>query len=1021
MKKLFITLCCIFLSVSLSAQNEIDNTLQLFDYYCKQGLFTNASNLLVEKGNAYLDKGDTLNAYRLQLKNCQFTNEHLEEFLNSGLTWEGYFANWYVTISLEAWTKKKNEAAIHLFSVLGKMQKEAPHLLPFYASTLAYTLDDFTDSNYIDSIYLLQSALNIIKSQTPTPQLVTQYLRISNCFNTNRFYNSINGIHLVDNRLQEIKDWYLLNGSYIRNLNDEQYRNEIIEFETEYADLLYLYASTISAQENDAAGAISLYKEEVSVIMPLVQLDSRLSQKIAACQASISKEYYLLNDFVKSKEYNDSAILSLVSHKEDFEYCDILSAVALNYWNIHNRFLAAQYKLTEIFARERLGWKCSQSSWALYFMYVVNENPLEVLIYKNNAISADKKYGENHGVYEYIGRAYSLLMDKTNGYKDSAELYFHKAERIIDSKYYDNKTNRHNAKSSIDENWASHYMRLGDYEKAYYISKNNLLYNSAPSYINYCNVAILASLLHDTSGIYNYLPRYYYGLEEELGKMLPVLGTIESDTYLGNGEGDLYLIPELSSWNSNDIVSVCVAYDAALLMKGLTLQYNTLAPHISDNPSLIIAKQQLDKMRDSIYTIQNDDQRFLSLYRYEQAEREILRDINGGMAKVHWRDIKGNLKEDEASVEFVKYTANAYSWSEGIPTPHYAAILLLGNSDYPFFVDLFDENELYDTYTLQPKSYDTEAGTELFEKLWGKLDKYITGESRVYFSPMGMLNLINIEALTDSSGVTALKRYNLTRVSSTRQIVYSKEESPIQSVVSYGGIDYTEMAEAIVDSLNTRGNWNYLKNTLTEVRNVEASLQKNNIKVSTITGSNATEASFKALDGTTANVIHIASHGFYVPEQRREAIPYFAKSDYTRSIKDELFYSGLVMSGGQSSWIDSTFKAEADDGILTSYEISKLDLHNVDLVVLSACETGLGDNLFDGIFGLQRAFKKAGVTSILMSLWSINDRATSEYMDLFYNFLTSGLSKQESYRRTVSEMRNRYQDANYWASFVLLD
>ena len=141
MKKLFISLCCIFLSVSLSAQNEIDNTLQLFDYYCKQGLFTNASNLLVEKGNTYLDKGDTLNAYRLQLKNCQFTDEHLEEFLNSGLTWEGYFANWYVTISLEAWTKKKNEAAIHLFSVLGKMQKEAPHLLPFYASTLAYTLD----------------------------------------------------------------------------------------------------------------------------------------------------------------------------------------------------------------------------------------------------------------------------------------------------------------------------------------------------------------------------------------------------------------------------------------------------------------------------------------------------------------------------------------------------------------------------------------------------------------------------------------------------------------------------------------------------------------------------------------------------------------------------------------------------------------------------------------------------------------------------------------------------------------
>lgn len=575
-------------------------------------------------------------------------------------------------------------------------------------------------------------------------------------------------------------------------------------------------------------------------------------------------------------------------------------------------------------------------------------------------------------------------------------------------------------RSNMLEEYALHYSRLNMRNLSYDYSKKAVR-SSSSSYSYYYKVALKSAFLNDIEGIHDYLPIFYYGMEKELCKLIPTLGSIESDVYLANGDKPLYHIPEWASWNSKDTVCVAVAYDAALLMKGLTLRYNTFAPYVSNNPYLVKGKNELDKMRDSLYLIANEDQRTLAFCRYEQAEREILRDINEKMAKIHWRDIKGNLKEDEACIEFIKYTANDYSWSEGVPTPHYAAILLLGNSDYPIFVDLFDEDELHDTYTLQPKSYDTEVGTVLFGKLWGKLDRYITGGSRVYFSPMGMLNLINIEALADSSGVTALEKYNLTRVSSTRQIVYSKEEMSIQSVVSYGGIDYTEMAEAIVDSLNTRGNWNYLKNTLTEVRNVEASLQKNNIKVNTIIGSNATEASFKALDGTTTNVIHIASHGFYVPEQRREAIPYFAKSDYTRSLKDELFYSGLVMSGGQSAWIDSTFKTDVDDGILTSYEISKLDLHNVDLVVLSACETGLGDDLFDGIFGLQRAFKKAGVTSILMSLWSINDRATSEYMELFYNFLTSGLSKQESYRRTVSEMRKRYQDANYWASFVLLD
>ena len=89
--------------------------------------------------------------------------------------------------------------------------------------------------------------------------------------------------------------------------------------------------------------------------------------------------------------------------------------------------------------------------------------------------------------------------------------------------------------------------------------------------------------------------------------------------------------------------------------------------------------------------------------------------------------------------------------------------------------------------------------------------------------------------------------------------------------------------------------------------------------------------------------------------------------------------------------------------------------------LLSACETGLGDNLFDGIFGLQRAFKKAGVKSILMSLWKIDDKTTSEYMSLFYNNLTSGLSKYESYKRTVADMKKKYDDPYYWASFILLD
>lgn len=1012
----------------MSAQVHMEDFNQIYDNYCDEGLYTNASNLLVDQAQKCLENGDTLNAYKLQLKNCYLTEDHLEDFFQKGLTWEGYFANWYMTISLEGWVNKKEDAARHFFSLLSKMKNKAPDLLPFYASTLSCYINDCKDPELCDSICLLQSALDYIKAQPITKELVKQYIDINECFLWNRFYNSYDGVILKKNRLPEIRNWYKRNSSYILNLDISVYHTEILQYELEYANHLYSFAGACGAQEKDPIKAISIYEEEINILESILKISEKPAKKIAACNAQISLCYYELGDMVRSKEYAEKSaeFLFTYDYDFDFEYCDVLSSLSMSFFYIGEHSIAAQMKLNEIMAREKLGWHWQQSDWALYFLFSKRDNPRNILKLKDVALSAETR-GNSVSIYNYIGEAYSSLMNKKNGYKDSAEFYFNKVDSILE---IDNEMEYYlDRKASIKESWARHYMRLNDIRKSYNLSKEALnIRTDSSSYTNsrsttdiYFNVSLKSSLLHDIDGIHKYLPIYYYGLETDLNIMLPTLGSVESDTYLGNGTNSLYYIPEWASWNPTDNVSVYIAYDAALLMKGLTLKYNTLTPYISDNPSLIAAKQNLDRMRDSIYTISDDNQQMSALYKYEQAERELLIGINKKLVNIHWQDVKKHLKNDMACIEFVKYTTNAYSWSKGIPKPHYAAILMSGGDNFPIFVDLFDEEDLKEAYTLQPKSYDTETGLLLYDRIWGKLNKYISGKRQVYFSPMGMLNLINMEALVDTNGVSALENYNLIRLSSTKEIVSSKKEESISSVVSFGGIDYTQMSVEIVDSLNTRGNWNYLKNTLTEVHDLKKSLQKKNINVNVVIGNKATETSFKMLDGTTANVIHVASHGFYIPPPKRDAIPYYEKSDYTKKIKDELFYSGLIMSGGQTTWNTSTFEAEKDDGILTSYEISKLDLHNVELVVLSACETGIGDNLYDGIFGLQRAFKKAGVKTILMSLWSIDDKATSEYMGLFFDFLTSGLSKHESYKKTVVEMRKRYPDPYYWASFVMLD
>ena len=135
--------------------------------------------------------------------------------------------------------------------------------------------------------------------------------------------------------------------------------------------------------------------------------------------------------------------------------------------------------------------------------------------------------------------------------------------------------------------------------------------------------------------------------------------------------------------------------------------------------------------------------------------------------------------------------------------------------------------------------------------------------------------------------------------------------------------------------------------------------------------------------------------------------------------------SGLLMAG-VNVLKDQDLPMEADDGILTAQEISRLDLRGLDLVVLSACKTGNGDiNQGEGVFGLQRGFKKAGAQTLVMSLWEVADDATQILMTCFYNNLLAGLSKRSAFREAQQYLRTCnggiYDHPQFWAAFVLLD
>ena len=290
------------------------------------------------------------------------------------------------------------------------------------------------------------------------------------------------------------------------------------------------------------------------------------------------------------------------------------------------------------------------------------------------------------------------------------------------------------------------------------------------------------------------------------------------------------------------------------------------------------------------------------------------------------------------------------------------------------------------------------------------------------------------------------------------------KNNEISTAVLYGGVDYEtmgieenssskavnpeivynnmskeiskELHRSFVDNIDSRGQKIcYLPNSLTEVMDIKTSFEETQRPVKVLTGSDATESSVKYLSGHAPLSLHFSTHGFYLTwEQARKNDEQFfmINNDYrVSSIEDKaLTRNGLFLAGANKVIEEGDFQFNSNDGILTAYEISQLDLRGLDLVVLSACQTGLGDVVQgEGVFGLQRGFKKAGVKSILMSVWPVNDYTTQLLMVEFYKNYLSGNSKHEALKLAQQYVKD-YKDDNgeklfvspyYWAGFIILD
>ena len=390
-------------------------------------------------------------------------------------------------------------------------------------------------------------------------------------------------------------------------------------------------------------------------------------------------------------------------------------------------------------------------------------------------------------------------------------------------------------------------------------------------------------------------------------------------------------------------------------------------------------------------------------------------------------DIVDALDKRDAAIEFVVYHNVVDNKS------YYAAMLARKDYRRPRFVVLCPEEDLdklmgFSLDTLYGKSAVSE---ELYDLIWSPLVPYLTGTKTVYFSPAGCLNMLSVENLYDGEK-RFYESYNAVRVSSTREVCREEAKRKYASAVLYGGLVYDEdeatmIAESRKWGLDTavRSGWRYLSGTLDEVNRIAAIMSQSKWDYKLFISEKGNEESFKALSGGRFDVLHMATHGFYKTEKEAERSDFFINNPFMAQNEphevSSLQRTGLLMSGGNMAWNGGTVPEGVEDGVLTAAEIASLDFSFCDLVVLSACKTGLGEITDEGVYGLQRAFKNAGVSTIIMSLWEVNDEVTSLMMQEFYSNLVKGKSKRESFYDAQNEVRKKYDSPYYWAAFIMLD
>ena len=667
------------------------------------------------------------------------------------------------------------------------------------------------------------------------------------------------------------------------------------------------------------------------------------------------------------------------------------------------------------------------------------------LIAVNNPSAWTINQGQNTAMLCYI---------KIKDYKSAKRIGLAMLNCFHDTHYMNEMLDRYRY-SDLLANIGSIYYHLGKTDSALFYQEKSLCYGNEYDLDPYKKASLYAYKCKQYSKSNEFAKYILYGSNNRDSWMNKLINEFkESTSYnrmeLRNKQIPWYqnFLPDLAC-KTNDSLMVRSAYNAQLISKNLLLnteQSLRSAILASQDTTLINPYLSVQRLKKELVNIANEkdlkkeekeERAFSVREKINILERKLIdkSELYGDYVKklkIDIDEISKFLRKGEIAIEFAISSDSIYY-----------ALVLKGNKSIPQIIKLCTLSELI---SKKPDIYNT---------IWKPIMPNLDDVNTIFFSPAGELYNLPIEYANSTKNHNIGEKYEIYRLSSTREIVISRDSTyKIQiypnNAVLYGYLDYDaddnfkSNRRASLDKTNImtrfsrkerglRANVGRLEYSKTEIHDIDSLLVSNNYAVvdSIYENNHGTETSLKEYSQKHMSILHLATHGFYITKKEMDNyknLDFLSLDDANSDeIEDkELVRSGLLFAGANHTLErDSVIPEGYDDGILTALEVASLDLIGLDLVVLSACQTGQGDLGEDGVLGLQRGFKKAGANSILMSLWKVEDEATQILMTQFYKNLVSGQSKRQSLRSAQKYLREynrgQFDKPEYWAAFILLD